>query len=208
MKRLLVFSPKGGSGKSTVARNLAVGALRTGLRVATLDTDPQATLTEWWNRRPDAMPAIDHYQTSLDELNDIEDLNEIDVLVIDTPTAAEAYKAAAIKLIKDADFVVMPCQPTPEDVISLRRSMEHVRSIKRNAAFVLNRAFPKLKETLDTRRQLAGVADMAPVDIPNLSEVYRSFTAGLGVQEMARAKSADDFRALWSFAADKLGVIR
>lgn len=208
MKRLLVFSPKGGSGKSTVARNLAVGALLTGLRVGTLDTDPQATLTEWWNRRPAAVPPIDHYQTPLYELFEIEDVEGLDVLVIDTPTAAEAYKESADKLIRRANLVLMPCQPTPEDVISLRRSMEYVRSIQRNAAFVLNRAFPKLRETLDTRRQLAGVADMAPVDIPNLAEVYRSFTAGLGVQEMARTKSADDFKALWSFAADRLGILK
>ena len=52
--KLLTTSPKGGVGKTSASRNIAVAAARDGFRVATLDCDPQGSLTKWWGRRPDA----------------------------------------------------------------------------------------------------------------------------------------------------------
>ena len=40
-RTVLVNGPKGGLGKTTLVRNLAVAAARTGLRVALADLDPQ-----------------------------------------------------------------------------------------------------------------------------------------------------------------------
>lgn len=42
-----IYNEAGGVGKSTLARELAVAASRAGLRVLAIDTDSQATLTEW-----------------------------------------------------------------------------------------------------------------------------------------------------------------
>jgi len=57
---LLLSSAKGGSAKTTTARNLAVVAAHSGLAVATIDLDGQETLTNWWARRPDEAPSIQH----------------------------------------------------------------------------------------------------------------------------------------------------
>ena len=42
-----IYNEAGGVGKSTLARELAVAAARAGLKVLAIDTDSQATLTEW-----------------------------------------------------------------------------------------------------------------------------------------------------------------
>ncbi len=47
MKTILVVQGKGGGPKTATARNLAVAAAVAGLRVGTLDTDPQGSLTHW-----------------------------------------------------------------------------------------------------------------------------------------------------------------
>jgi chromosome partitioning protein len=52
---VVVASQKGGAGKSTLARNLAVAA---GDGAALVDTDPQGSLTDWWNRRQAEAPAL------------------------------------------------------------------------------------------------------------------------------------------------------
>ena len=48
---IAIAQQKGGAGKSTVAASLAVALAASGLRVALLDTDPQATLSRWWALR-------------------------------------------------------------------------------------------------------------------------------------------------------------
>ena len=51
--RVLAFaSQKGGSGKTTLAGHIAVQAELAGAGpVAIIDTDPQGSLSEWWNGR-------------------------------------------------------------------------------------------------------------------------------------------------------------
>src|SRR5258708_13386822 len=54
---IAVASQKGGSGKTTLAGHLAVQADRTGFGPGALvDTDPQGSLSEWWNPRAAETP--------------------------------------------------------------------------------------------------------------------------------------------------------
>src|SRR5262245_65848839 len=58
MQTILVANPKGGSGKTTVATNVAGWLAGKRQRVALADLDPQRSATEWLKRRPDLFPAI------------------------------------------------------------------------------------------------------------------------------------------------------
>jgi len=57
-KWLLVASGKGGSGKTSTGLNMAVYAAHEGLRVVIVDLDRQATLTRWYQRRPNEAPSV------------------------------------------------------------------------------------------------------------------------------------------------------
>ncbi len=119
MKKILVLNGKGGSGKTTTARNIAAAAAAAGLRVATLDTDPQGTLTSWWKKRPTSAATIDHFQTSIANLDALPTAIEgVDLLVIDTPTAIEmpSIRPSIERLIDAADLILTPLQATPEDL--------------------------------------------------------------------------------------------
>jgi chromosome partitioning protein len=52
LKKILVLNPKGGSGKTTLAINLAGYLAATGRAPALMDFDPQASSTRWLARRP------------------------------------------------------------------------------------------------------------------------------------------------------------
>lgn len=57
MRVIAIVSRKGGSGKTTLAGHLAVAAEQNGAGpVAIMDTDPQASLTDWWNARENDAP--------------------------------------------------------------------------------------------------------------------------------------------------------
>ena len=58
MRGLVLASQKGGAGKTTLSRHLAVEAERAGAGpVVLLDADPQGGLAAWWNRRRESLRA-------------------------------------------------------------------------------------------------------------------------------------------------------
>jgi len=205
MKTLVVYSPKGGTGKTTIARNIAVAAALSGRSVATLDTDPQGTLSSWWGKRPDDAIPIQHFRVLLKDITSSpEPIDGVDLLVVDTPTAVEAFPQQTEYLLSIASLVLTPTSATGEDVESVSSAMQHIRSHRRSAAFVLNRIKPRVKESASARRALAGKGEVAPIDLPDLAEVYRTFSLGLGVQELSDTRCAEDFNALWAYVSDKL----
>jgi len=207
MKTFLAFAPKGGCGKTTLSRNVAVSARLAGLTVATLDTDPQQTLTKWWNRRPDILPTIDHYTAPMNTLSEIPTaLDGIDLLVVDTPPSIEVHPDQAAMLLEIADFVIIPCTPALEDIESVIPSITILQQWQKPFAFVMNRVKSRVKETKDARKMLAQVGEVFPVDLGDYQEITRTHAAGTGCQEVPGSKMADDFAALWGFIARKMGL--
>jgi chromosome partitioning protein len=59
MRTLVLASQKGGVGKTTIAGHLAVMAESAGAGpVALIDTDPQGSLSSWWNERKAETPVF------------------------------------------------------------------------------------------------------------------------------------------------------
>ncbi len=89
MKTIVFASQKGGAGKTTLAAHLAVAAEKAGDGPCVLiDTDPQASLSDWWNGRADEAPAF--APMALKELAEkLEALGKIgfSFAFIDTPPA-------------------------------------------------------------------------------------------------------------------------
>jgi hypothetical protein len=89
MKVLALTSQKGGSGKTTLAGHLAVAAEAAGAGpVALIDTDPQGSLTDWWNARDAHTPAflsasVESLEADLARARDL----GFALVVIDTPPA-------------------------------------------------------------------------------------------------------------------------
>lgn len=110
MNILALTSKKGGSGKTTLAGHLAVAAEREGAGpVALIDTDPQGSLTDWWNERQAATPAfLSAYTATLArDLDRARDLG-FQLVIIDTPPAITDMIEHVIAL---SDFIVIPTRP-------------------------------------------------------------------------------------------------
>lgn len=58
MRRIVVLNPKGGSGKTTLATNLASFYALRGHKTALMDFDNQGSSTQWLEQRTAALPAI------------------------------------------------------------------------------------------------------------------------------------------------------
>ena len=90
MDVLAIATQKGGSGKTTVAVNLAVAAHQAGRRVVALDLDPQGSLAAWATRRAADDPVVDHLG-----LERVGQLPEILAALREPAAVADAYAADA-----------------------------------------------------------------------------------------------------------------
>ena len=109
MEVIAVIAQKGGTGKTTLAISLAVAAQRAGRTAAIVDLDPQATASNWGDRREADSPAIVSAQPArLAQVLKAAEEGGADLVVIDTPPRAER---AAMEAAKASDLVLVPCRP-------------------------------------------------------------------------------------------------
>ena len=92
------------------------------MRVATVDFDPQQTLTNWAKVRPASVSPIAHYVikwNEIDALAEDDAIDPADVLIIDTPPGIEEQPRGFSLLLRTADLVIVPVRPTFDDAIEL-----------------------------------------------------------------------------------------
>jgi chromosome partitioning protein len=207
---LLLSSSKGGSTKTTAARNLAVAATHAGLKVATVDLDGQATLTNWWQRRPEEAPAIQHFQVPIEEsdaaLAEAVSLGSVDIVIVDTPPGVENHPSVMRSLIRRADFVLMPTSQGGPDLDSVIEWSRLVKREGRPSAFLLSRTKRTARSYGEAKLRLSKHGRLCPFDVRDLEDIQRTHYSGLGILEVRGAPGADDYQGVWNFVAHELGL--
>jgi chromosome partitioning protein len=205
---ILLSSPKGGTGKSSLARNLLVSGAKTGLDVLGVDFDPQGTLHKWFLRRKrlrEGLPECPEVAVSQADLGNwravVEGAASRGLVVIDTPPTIEHYYNAALGLSAAAHLVLVPCGQTQDDVDSVTPWMQTLTGADIRAAFVLNKANRRTRSYDMIRAKLLKFGALCPVEIPTLEDIHLSAGRGLSVLDVRGAKAADIFDALWSYVA-------
>lgn len=119
VQRIIVLNPKGGSGKTTVAINLAAYYAASGYSTVLIDYDPQASSTRWLRNRDPLLPPI-HGIAAFDKNARVTRsfllrLPEgTDRVVIDTPAALAAHDMP--ELVRGADAILVPVLPSDIDI--------------------------------------------------------------------------------------------
>ena len=143
-----VLNQKGGSGKTTLATNIASGLSRAGGRVLLVDTDPQGSARDWRAANDQCgIPVIGLDRPTL--ANDLRDFSkQYDIVVIDGAPQLREMAAAAIRA---SDAILVPVQPSPYDIwatsdlVDLIQARQEITEGKTQAAFVISRAIQNTK---------------------------------------------------------------
>ena len=92
MKTIVILNSKGGVGKSSITRHLAVAAEQENPGAVVLcDTDPQGSLADWWNAREAETPQLATVALSEFKTKQPAIAAQFDFLFVDTAAAdAEA----------------------------------------------------------------------------------------------------------------------
>lgn len=206
-KVIAVAQQKGGSGKTTIAVNLAVAFAREGARVAVLDTDPQGSLGRWFMARRERLgdPGMEFSTSSAWGVGyECEKLRRnADFVLVDTPPKVDADLRPALR---EADLVIVPVASSHVDLWATEGVLDLAAREHKRAAVVLNRAKAGARIT----EEVARAADELDADLATSRLAYRVVYAetlgdGLGVQEAARRGPAcDEIAAL---AAEVRGIL-
>jgi chromosome partitioning protein len=126
MQTILVANPKGGSGKTTLATNLAGWLAGRKQRVVLADFDVLRSATEWLARRPPLFPAIASW-TPDEDRQEIREHNP-HWLVIDTP--AGLHGEALRDTMRRADILLLPVSPSAFDMAATQHFLDQIREYK------------------------------------------------------------------------------
>lgn len=204
MRTLVLASQKGGVGKTTIAGHLAVMAeLRNAGPVALIDTDPQGSLSSWWNERQAEAPLF----ASVDIGNLKSHLNAlakagVKLAIIDTPPAVTDTIRQVMAV---ADLVLIPTRPSPHDLRAVGSTVELVEQAGKRMVFVINGAAARAKIAGEAAVALSQHGTVAPVIIYQRTDFAASMIDGRTVQEIdGSGRSAEEIEKLWNYVFAQL----
>ena len=204
MYAIVVASQKGGVGKTTIAGHLGVEADRSqDGPVALIDTDPQGSLSSWWNERKDETPLFARVG-----INDIsKHLSAlakagVKLAIIDTPPAVSETIRTVLVV---ANLVVIPTRPSPHDLRAVGSTVELVEQAKKRMIFVINGAAPRARITGEAAVALSQHGTVAPVTLYQRTDFASSMIDGRTVQEIQpNGRSACEIVNLWKYISTQL----
>jgi len=188
----VVGNLKGGTGKSTVAFNLAVWLAYDKTGVMAFDLDPQCTLLDVCEvRKEDGYEPVVDVSTDLAELEKMaKDKKRKQPIIVDMSATNMFAMEKAISL---ADRVLIPIQPSQADIWSTQRFLKIVNNNinqkkKPEVLGFINRADTHIgvRETGEAEKALQMMQGIKPIDIRlyQRTAYRRSFSEGLGVFEL------------------------
>ncbi len=184
MRNIMVINPKGGSGKTTLATNLAAYYATEGKDVVLADFDPQGSAMDWLELRDPERPPIRGIRAWEEGLKSV---GRPDFVIMDAPAGARGPELT--ELLRRAETVLVPVLPSPVDMKAgvrfIAELRDHPRSGKIKPALVANRVRDytrisgELYRFLETQRIpfVAGLRDT--------QNYVRAYSRGLGVWELA-----------------------
>jgi chromosome partitioning protein len=183
VKTIAIESQKGGTGKTTIALNLAVAAERAGHTAVVIDLDPQASAAGWKDTRQAETPVVvsvpaARLQQALQAAQD----GGAELVLIDTAPHAESAALAAAKV---ADLILIPCRPGILDLRAIGTTADLIRIAAKPAFVVLNAVPPGATRLIEDAREAVAVHNLsvAPIAIEQRAAFGHALTVGRTAQE-------------------------
>ncbi|MFA8387199.1 MAG: ParA family partition ATPase [Pelagibaca sp.] len=205
---ITVAQQKGGSGKTTVSANLAIGFLRQGKSVALIDIDPQGSLGRWFMTRLETeagpVDALEFATSSAwgitYEVRKLSDSH--DIVIIDTPPKADSDLRPALRV---ADLVIVPVSVSHVDLWATEGVLDLARRENKEAMIVLNRARQNTRlgaeVALEAEKLMARIAEAT---LSNRVIYAEALGQGRGAAEGRKTPAQAEVDALTSEVAQVL----
>lgn len=197
MRQIMVLNSKGGSGKSTIATNLASYYATQGYDVTLADLDAQHSSLEWLEARPAGRPPIRGVDASAPG---VRLPRSGDIAILDAPAAAHGAELG--HLMRRADTFIVPVLPSP---IDMRAGANFVAELRRNKRIAGKQAkFGVVANRVREYTRVWGELEefLRKLKVPVLTQLrdnmnyIRAAERGIGIFELAPYATALD-REQW-----------
>lgn len=209
MKTIALVTQKGGSGKSTIATNLAVEAGGNGKnKVLLIDCDQQATAEKWYQARPEEHEhphLVSVKESEVIKAHQLAKMKKFDFVIVDTA----GRDLPSIRLaLSVADLCLVPCAPSGADIQAVVSTYATLSEQNKPFAFVISQAFSTGTRNKETETILEKMGKVAPVCIVRRAAYQDAIAKGLGVSELEpKSKAAAEAQALWKWTYNFLKKI-
>lgn len=202
---ITVAQQKGGSGKTTIAANLAVAFQKAGKSVALLDTDPQGSLGRWFMTRREngdegmLLSTASAWGVSY-ECGKLRD--SYDFVLVDTPPKIDADLRPALR---ESDLIIVPIAVSQVDVWATESVLDLARREDRPVMIVMNRAKTGTRVFDDVAATVAEFdASLAETVLGNRVAYAESLGQGKGVLERGKGAWTAEIQDL---AGEVMGAV-
>jgi chromosome partitioning protein len=156
-----ILNPKGGTGKTTLAVNLARAFQQLGWRVLIVDSDPQGTARDWSLAGQENYPGVQQpVVVGVDRPVLEKEIPQIssafDVILIDGAAKLQEMTASSLKIV---DAILIPVQTSLADIWSALDLVDIVKARQQVTMGIPKAAFIVSRQTQNTR--LAAEIDQA-----------------------------------------------
>lgn len=201
MQRIIVLNPKGGSGKTTVASNLAACFAAKGQRPTLMDLDPQGSSMRWLRKRPEEHPAI-HGIAAFEKSSAVTRSWQLRIpadcgaVIVDTPAAIEPH--AFPEITRGADAVLVPVMPSDIDIHATAKCIADlllvakIRRSENRIGIIANRVRANTLVSQALMRFLDSLDIPLVATLRDTQNYIRSAEAGIGIYEMPRWQVQQD----------------
>ncbi len=201
MQRVILLNPKGGSGKTTIATNLACYFAAEHGPTMIVDYDAQGSSTRWLSLRPAFLPEI-HGVAAFESPAGITRSFQLRApihtrrIVIDTPAGVRAGEFR--QLVRPTDRIIIPVLASHIDIDAAARFIEQLKSLpsvrdgQTRVAVVANRVRTRTLILRELEEFLRRTSFPFVARFRESRQYLRASEQGLGIHELPLKETATD----------------
>lgn len=202
MKTVVIAMRKGGTGKTTNTRNIAVALIKKGHKVLLIDTDSQGSLTAWWKVRKTEEPELlvvshEEIPTALSKA----EVAGYDFVIIDTaPESNSVIRETA----QYGDFILVPLKAGSDDLRAVGQTIHLIKELNKPFAFVLNEIKPTAKITREIAEAVSQYGPLAPSQVSRSVHVEAPVSGETCIDLSMKSKASMEVLALTEYLLGRL----
>jgi chromosome partitioning protein len=199
----LVVNPKGGSGKTTIAINLAACFAADNVPTTLMDYDPQASSLTWLRSRPEQAPRIHAANGAPEKFGRLRSFEmfvppQTQQLIIDAPAGASGLLLH--EMLERAHCVIVPVVPSVIDIRATESFIKDLFAAPRvrlgevRVGIIANKVRPSMPAYQPLLRFLASLEARLLGRLLDSDMYVRAAESGIGIFEMDPGQTAAERR--------------